>query len=47
MIDTLQLRGVDVQRFIKKIGVISAEEMQNIALSIITVIDIDLNTLLI
>lgn len=42
-IDTLQLRGVDVQRFIKKIGIISGEEMQNIALSIITVIDLDLS----
>lgn len=45
-IDTLQLRGVDVQRFQKKIGVISEEEMQKIALAIITVIDINLNTFL-
>jgi len=45
-IDTLQLRGVDLQRFQKKIGLISEEEMQKIALAIITVIDIDLNTFL-
>ncbi len=45
-VDTLQLRGVDVQRFIKKIGFICAEEMQSIAISIITVIDIDVNTFL-
>lgn len=45
-VDTLQLRGIDVQRFIKKIGFICAEEMQNITLSIITIIDLDLNTFL-
>jgi mRNA interferase MazF len=45
-IDTLQLRGVDIQRFQKKIGFISEEEMQKITISIITVIDIDLNSLL-
>lgn len=45
-IDTLQLRGVDIQRFQKKIGLISEEEMQKIAISIITVIDIDLKTFL-
>ena len=43
-IDTIQLRGVDIQRFQKKIGFISEEEMQKIAISIITVIDIDLKT---
>jgi len=43
-VDTIQLRGVDIQRFQKKIGVISEEEMQKIAISIITVIDIDLKT---
>lgn len=45
-VDALQLRGVDIQRFLKKIGVISEEEMQKIAISIITVIDIDLNSFL-
>lgn len=43
-VDTIQLRGVDIQRFQKKIGVIYEEEMQKIAMSIITVIDIDLKT---
>ncbi|MGI0481144.1 type II toxin-antitoxin system PemK/MazF family toxin [Geminocystis sp. CENA526] len=45
-VDTIQLRGVDIQRFQKKIGVISEEEMQKIAISIITIIDIDLDNLL-
>lgn len=44
-IDTLQLRGVDIQRFIKKVGFISEEEMQKIAISIMTIIDIDLNNM--
>lgn len=37
-IDTLQLRGVDEQRFLKKIGFISEEEMQKIVISIMTII---------
>ncbi len=37
-IDTLQLRGVDLQRFIKKIGFISTEEMQKITISIMIII---------
>ncbi|MGY6529609.1 MAG: type II toxin-antitoxin system PemK/MazF family toxin [Cyanobacterium sp.] len=45
-VDALQLRGIDIQRFIKKIGIISAEEMQSIALSIITIIDVDLDLFL-
>lgn len=45
-VDTIQLSGVDIQRFQKKIGLISEEEMQKIAMSIITVIDIDLKTFL-
>ena len=45
-IDTLQLRGVDTQRFIKRIGVISPEQIQNISLSIMIVIDIDISTFL-
>jgi mRNA interferase MazF len=45
-IDTLQLRGVDLQHFTEKIGVISAEEMNKITLSILIVIDVDLNNFL-
>jgi mRNA interferase MazF len=43
-VDALQLRGVDIQRFLKKIGFLSEEEMLKIAISIITVIDVDLTT---
>jgi len=43
-VDALQLRGVDIQRFLNKIGVISEEEKKKIAISILTVIDIDLNS---
>ena len=38
-IDTLQLRGVDLQRFIRKLGSISEIEMLEVAAAIATVID--------
>ncbi len=38
-IDTLQLRGMDEQRFIQKLGKISAEKMEEILLSIAAVIE--------
>ena len=44
-VDTLQLRGVDIQRFTKKIGVISAQEMNLITIAILTVIDFDLSNI--
>lgn len=42
-VDTLQLRGVDIQRFQKKIGVLSPEEMKIIMVAILTVIDVNLS----
>jgi mRNA interferase MazF len=38
-VDTLQLRGVDTQRFIKKLGILSSDEIASIAISIVTVIE--------
>lgn len=38
-VDTLQLRGVDTQRFIHKLGDVSAEIIANIAAAIVTVIE--------
>jgi mRNA interferase MazF len=38
-VDTLQLRGVDTQRFIKKLGTLSSDEIASIAISIVTVIE--------
>jgi mRNA interferase MazF len=38
-VDTLQLRGVDTQRFVRKLGKISTEIMANIAAAIVTVIE--------
>lgn len=41
-VDTLQLRGVDLIRFQKKIGNLSPENMTAITLAIITIIEADL-----
>jgi mRNA interferase MazF len=41
-VDTLQLRGVDTQRFIKKLGVLSADEIASIAVAIVTVIEAEI-----
>ncbi|WP_049769502.1 type II toxin-antitoxin system PemK/MazF family toxin [Crocosphaera subtropica] len=38
-IDTLQLPGMDVQRFIRKIGQISQDKMIEITLAIVTLIE--------
>ncbi|HRQ40871.1 MAG TPA: type II toxin-antitoxin system PemK/MazF family toxin [Chloroflexota bacterium] len=38
-VDTLQLRGVDTQRFVRKIGNISTEVMENITVAVVTVIE--------
>lgn len=38
-VDTLQLRGVDTQRFIQKIGTVSAANMHSIVASIAAVIE--------
>lgn len=40
-IDTLQLRGIDTRRFVKKLGVISNEQMNQIIQAIAFVIDYD------
>ena len=40
-IDTLQLRGVDIRRFIRKLGHISTAKMTEIALAIATVIELE------
>lgn len=42
-VDTLQLRGVDIQRFQKKLGILSPEEMKIIIVAILTVIDVNLS----
>ena len=39
--DTLQLRGVDNQRFVKKLGVVSAEIMKSITNAVAVVIEYD------
>ncbi|ELR99603.1 type II toxin-antitoxin system PemK/MazF family toxin [Gloeocapsa sp. PCC 73106] len=38
-IDTLQLRGMDTQRFIRKLGEISESQMTEITLAIVTLIE--------
>ena len=38
-VDTLQLRGVDNQRFVQKLGVVSAEIMKSIVNAIVAVIE--------
>ena len=42
-IDALQLRGVDLQRFIRKLGDLSPTKMKKISLAIITVIEADVD----
>ncbi|MBL1208714.1 type II toxin-antitoxin system PemK/MazF family toxin [Geminocystis sp. GBBB08] len=42
-VDTLQLRGVDIQRFQKKLGVLFPEEMKIIMVAILTIIDVNLS----
>jgi mRNA interferase MazF len=41
-VDTLQLRGVDTQRFIKKLGILSLDEIASITISIVTVIEAEI-----
>jgi mRNA interferase MazF len=41
-VDTLQLRGVDIQRFIKKLGILSLDEIASITISIVTVIEAEI-----
>jgi mRNA interferase MazF len=41
-VDTLQLRGVDTQRFIRKLGSLSPDEMNSIVIAIVTVIEADI-----
>lgn len=41
-IDALQLRGVDLQRFIRKIGIISDIEMSEISIAIISIIEAEI-----
>jgi mRNA interferase MazF len=41
-VDTLQLRGVDTQRFIRKLGSLSSDEMNSIVIAIVTVIEADI-----
>jgi mRNA interferase MazF len=38
-VDTLQLRGIDVQRFLKKIGRISSSQLDEIAAAIAAVVE--------
>ena len=38
-VDALQVRGIDIKRFIKKIGFLSAIEMQEIVTAVVLVID--------
>ncbi len=38
-VDTLQLRGVDTQRFVQKIGVVSSDIMKSIVTVIAIVIE--------
>ena len=40
-VDVLQLRGVDLQRFIHKLGILSPETMREINLAIALVVDFD------
>jgi mRNA interferase MazF len=41
-VDVLQLRGMDIQRFIRKIGELPPEMMAEIAIAIASVIELDL-----
>jgi mRNA interferase MazF len=41
-VDTLQLRGVDLQRFIRKIGSLSPDEMNSVIIAIVTVIEAEI-----
>jgi mRNA interferase MazF len=41
-VDTLQLRGVYIQRFIRKLGSLTSEEMNSITTAIVTVIEADI-----
>ncbi|HSM80674.1 MAG TPA: type II toxin-antitoxin system PemK/MazF family toxin [Nodosilinea sp.] len=41
-IDALQLRGIDLQRFVRRLGRISDETLAEIAIAIMTVIEGDL-----
>ena len=41
-VDTLQLRGVDLQRFIHKLGSLTSEEMNSITTAIVTVIEAEI-----
>jgi mRNA interferase MazF len=41
-VDTLQLRGVDLQRFIRKLGSLTSEEMNSITIAIVTVIEAEI-----
>lgn len=38
-VDTLQLRGVDTQRFVRKLGNVSAEIIDSITAAVVTVIE--------
>jgi mRNA interferase MazF len=38
-VDTMQLRGVDTKRFIRKLGSVSTDIMQNITAAVVTVIE--------
>jgi mRNA interferase MazF len=40
-VDVLQLRGVDLQRFVRKIGILPPETMREINLAIALVVDFD------
>jgi mRNA interferase MazF len=42
-VDVLQLRGMDTQRFIRKLGTVSAEKITEITTAIATVIEFSLN----
>ena len=41
-LDTLQLRGLDTQRFIRRLETISEETMAAVAIAIVTVIEVEL-----
>lgn len=41
-VDTLQLRGVDLQRFLRKLGSLAPEEMNSITIAIVTVIEAEM-----
>ncbi|PZV15929.1 MAG: PemK family transcriptional regulator [Pseudanabaena sp.] len=41
-IDTLQLRGIDLQRFIRKLGNISNSKMVEITIAILTIIEYEI-----